>query len=165
MRAGKHPLLLAFCLSLTFLAGCGEDGGRNEWVAVGPGSGQGDVSLFRDVQFSDIPVPAEYVLLPQESYSFQGARFRNGILVYQGELEWTQALNFYRTSMPQAGWRLERTERGFDFRVLYFSKLEEKLIVVVRQIRGGSRAELQLDNVDKNDLLLKGRLSKPGYQR
>ncbi|MCD8350820.1 MAG: hypothetical protein LUC93_09450 [Planctomycetaceae bacterium] len=153
--------LAATALSLACAAGCNEY--QNEWVTVGPESVQGDVSLYRDVQFADIPVPAEYTLLERESYSFQGALFRSGLLQYQGPLEWTQALDFYRQEFPNAGWALEKTDRGMDYRVLYFAKGQEKLIVVVRQIRNGSRAELQLDNVDKNDLLLKGKLHDPGY--
>ncbi len=89
--------------------------------------------------------------------------FRNAVIKYHGPLEWTLALDFYRNEMPAAGWTLEKTERGSDYRVFYFGKGQEKLIVVVKQIRNGSRAEIQLDNVGKNDLLLKGKLGDPGY--
>ncbi|MDR1745265.1 MAG: hypothetical protein LBS30_05880 [Planctomycetota bacterium] len=162
MKAGLSSKMIVAVLALGAVVGCNE-AYRDEWLAVGPESRQGDVSVYRDVQFADIPVPEEYVLLPVESSSFQGSLFRNAHLVYQGFLEWTRALDFYRERLPQAGWQLNKTERGYDFRVLYFDKGQEKLIVVVRQIRNGSRAEIQLDNVDKNDLLLKGKLINPGY--
>lgn len=162
MRAGRIFTTAAAALALLCAAGC-DQGSRDDWLTVGPESRQGDVSLFRDVQFADIPVPEEYDIVPRDSYSFQGAMFRNGMLVYQGMLDWRQALDFYRTQLPIAGWRQTRTEKGFDHRVLYFDKGQEKLIVVVRQIRNGSRAELQLDNVDKNDLLLKGKLNDMRY--
>jgi hypothetical protein len=159
----KTMLAAAACAALAFsaLPGCEEP--PEDWVVVGPESAQGDVTLYRDVQFQDIPVPAEYTLLRNESYSFQGSLFRNGILKYQGPVEWTEALDFYRRELLAAGWSLGKTEKGFDFRALYFDKGQERLIVVVRQIRGGSRAELQLGNRDKNDLLLKGKLNDPGY--
>lgn len=160
---GKNTRLTAAALALACAAGCNEP--QNEWLTVGPESRQGDVSVYRDVQFADIPVPAEYTLLDRESYSFQGQLFRNGIIKYQGPLEWTLALAFYRNEMAAAGWNLEKTERGSDYRVFYFGKGQEKLIVMVKQVRNGSRAELQLDNVDKNDLLLKGKLHDPGYER
>lgn len=162
MRAEKIFTAVAAGLALLWAAGC-EQGYRDDWLTVGPESKQGDVSLFRDVQFADIPVPEEYDIVPRDSYSFQGAMFRNGMLVYQGQLDWSIALDFYRAQLPRAGWRLVKTEKGYDHRVLYFDKGQEKLIVVVRQIRNGSRAELQLDNVDKNDLLLKGKLNDLNY--
>ena len=162
MKRAYIHLAAAILLSAGAVSGCIQEE-RNEWVSVGPESAQGDVTLYRDVEFADIPVPEEYVLLPLESYSFQGSLFRNGMIKYQGPLEWTEAIRFYHTQLPAAGWMLQKTDKGFDFRVLYFQKGQEKLIVVVRQVRNGSRAELQLDNVDKNDLLLKGKLRDPGY--
>lgn len=164
MRMHKTLPALAACLSLALAAipGCGEPP-PEDWIVAGPDSAQGDVTLYRDVQFHDIPVPEEYTLLRNESYSFQGSLFRHGHLKYIGPVEWTEALDFYRRELAAAGWRQNKSERGFDFRVLYFDKGPERLIVVVRQLRNGSRAEIQLDNVDKNDLLLKGRLNDPGY--
>lgn len=161
----KYLLAAAGCAvlgcGLVCLPGCDEP--PPDWVVVGPESAQGDVTLYRDVQFQDIPVPEEYTLLRGESYSFQGSLFRNGQLKYQGPLGWNDALDFYQQQLPAAGWVLAKTERGFDFRVMYFDKGPERLIAVVRQIDGGSRAELQLDNVGKNDLLLRGKLNDPGY--
>lgn len=162
MKTTRLALTSLAAAILTCSLGC-EPTPPDDWIAVGPESAQGDVTLYRDVQFLDIPVPEEYQLLRRESYSFQGRLFRNGQLKYQGPLEWTAALEFYRRELMAAGWRLTKTDKGFDFRVLYFDKGPERLIVVVRQIRNGSRAELQLDNVDKNDLLLKGKLDNPGY--
>ncbi len=159
MNVVRSTLLLTGLL--LFSAGCEQP--PPEWVTVGPGSRQGDVSLYRDVQFADIPIPAEYDLRRDLSYSFQGAVFRNAVLVYEGYLDWSAALEFYRRELPNHGWNLSKTERGHDFRVLYFDKGEEKLIAIVKQTRGGSQVEIQLDNVDKNDLLLKGRLNNPGY--
>ena len=60
--AGGAALVMGVLL---FSAGCNE--GPPEWVTVAPGSRQGDVSLDRDVQFADIPVPAETHLLRGQS--------------------------------------------------------------------------------------------------
>ncbi len=125
MGAGMYFKALVAALAFAVAAGCAAQG-PGEWLTVGPESRQGDVSVFRDIQFADIPVPEEYVLLPRESSSFQGSLFRNAFLVYQGFLEWTQALDFYREQLPRAGWQLNRTDRGYDFRVLYFDKDQEK---------------------------------------
>ena len=144
---------------LALLSGCQLNEQRGEdWVPVSAGIGPGDVNLYRDVAFQDIPLPQEYIILTQHSYSFQSSQFRNAVIHAQGPLEWTQALSYFRTYLPQTGWRLEKTESGFDFRIYRFRKDQEQLIVTVRQIRGGSRAELQLDNLERSDLLLRGKL-------
>lgn len=146
----------AFCLA----QGCQP----TEQYATDAGVPQGDVNLYRDIQFDDIPVPAEYWLLPRESHSFRGASFRSGFFVYDGQLEWTKALDFYRQQLPAFGWEEESVERGFDFRILRRRKGPESLIVTIRQIRNGSRVEILLDNVERNDLLLKGKLAPPQYR-
>lgn len=161
MKRILPALCVCAVMLLSCLPGCGEP--PEDWLVVGPGSAQGDVTLYQDVQFQDIPVPEEYTLLRNESHSFQSSLFRQARLKYAGPVEWTVALDFYRAELPRAGWQPGRAERGFDFRVLYFSKGQERLIVIVRQLRTGSRVELQLDNAAKNDLLLKGRLNDPGY--
>lgn len=163
MKAGRMRWPALAGLALACAAGCLADT-NDDWLTVNQGSAQGDVTLYRDVHFEDIPIPQEYQLLPRESYSFQGGIFRNGIFKYEGPLEWTQAIFFFRNQLPSAGWELEKTEKGWDLRVLYFRKGEEKLIITVRQLRTGSRAELQLDNINKNDLLLKGKLKDMHYR-
>ena len=160
MKSGA--LLLAGGLAaaaILFLPGCQLDEQRGEdWVPVSGGMGPGDVNLYRDVAFEDVPLPAEYVVLTRHSHSFQSSQFRNALIHAQGPLEWTQALEYFRTRLPQSGWTLKETERGFDFRIYHFRKGQEQLIVTVRQVRNGSRAELQLDNPERNDLLLRGKL-------
>lgn len=159
MKAGRYFVIAAgLTAALALTIGCTEEPTGNPWTTAAPVAGQGDVRLARDVQFEDIPMPQEYVLNPNASYSFQGSQSRSGSFLYFGPLEWTVALDFFRTQMPQAGWIPGETERGYDFRVLHFHKGEEKLILTVRQLRSGSSAEVQLDNIAKNDLLLRGKL-------
>lgn len=169
MKAGGVTSKALLALALLVSAGCVQESRNqeNDWIVVSPRSPQmaatGSTAMYRDVQFADIPIPAGYNILAQESYSFQGALFRNGILKYQGPVEWDSALLFFRTQLPIRGWVPQRMEKGSGSRILYFRKEQEKLIVIVMPVPGGSRAELQLDNVDKNDLLLKGKLADPGY--
>lgn len=158
MKAGRTIHRLAGCAlaaALSFLPGCGE---VEEWEVIAPGQSVGSVSVYRNVVFADIPIPPQYVLLTRESFSFQGSQFRTGVFRCEGNLEWVKALEFFRAEMPNAGWKQTRTDRGFNFRVLYFEKGPEQVIITVRQIRNGSTAEIQLDNTAQNDLLLKGKL-------
>lgn len=182
MDAGIMSRKVLGALALLCLSGClpldREAQRGNEWIVVSPRPPMGaqagvtatsanpnaaNTTMYRDVQFADIPVPSAYSILTNQSYSFQGALFRNGILKYQGPVEYAFAINFFRGQLPARGWKLEKTERGSDSRIMYFSKGQEKLIVIVSPVSGGSRTELQLDNIDNNDLLLKGKLTDPGY--
>ncbi len=159
MRSGTFLTAGGLAAALLLLAGCPLDEKRgDDWVPVAQGSGQGDVNLYRDVAFGDIPLPVEYVVLTRHSYSFQGSHFRNAIIHAEGQLEWTQALAYFRNTLPQHGWTLEKMDTGYDFRIFRFRKGPEQLLITVRQMRNGSRAELQLDNMERNDLLLKGKL-------
>lgn len=158
MKAGKFPraaLTLAVA-AMAFASGCIQETPTAYWSTTAPVAG--DVNLARDVQFQDIPMPQGYMLNTNASYSFQGSQSRSGSFLYFGPVEWTEALDFFRTQMPLAGWTPGATERGFDFRVMHFQKGEEKAILTIRQVANGSTTEVQLDNIANNDLLLKGKL-------
>lgn len=160
MKAGtlSHAAVAATLAAVLLCPGCTEEETAPNWTTAEPVAHVGDVTLARDVQFPDLPMPQQYVLNVNASYSFQGSQSRSGSFLYFGPLEWTEALDFFRAQMPVVGWTLVKSERGFDFRVLHFVKGDEKAILIVRQIQGGSSTEVQLDNIANNDLLLKGKL-------
>ena len=138
--------------------------GQQEETAGGPvpffpGERKGDVTLYRDLQFNDIPLPAEFQLLRDKSHSFQGSQFRSGIFYYEGQLYWRDALRFFENELPREQWVAQSRQHSGFFVELRFRKGPEQLIVVVRNNgKNTTRAELQLDNIEKNDLLLRGQL-------
>lgn len=144
--------------ALTLGFGCQQVTPNNN-IPFYPGERTGDVTLYRDMQFDDIAVPAEYMLIRNKSHSFQGSLFRSGVFHYEGPLDWSDAIAFYRKQMPTGGWTMEGFNRNYGFVEIRYRKGPEQLIVVVRQEMWGSRTEIQLDNIEKNDLLLKGKLS------
>ncbi|MDR2390982.1 MAG: hypothetical protein LBE84_04805 [Planctomycetota bacterium] len=161
-QRGKINCAIGFLpVVLAAAAGCGrEKDSPHRWESAPGVPASGNITLYRDVGFDDIPIPGAYELLASESHSFQGFLSRSGVFSYQGRVELRDALEFFRTELPQAGWHQIANERGTDFRILRFRKGGEQLIATLRAVRNGSRAELQLDNVDRNDLLLKGKLPK-----
>ncbi len=58
------------------------------------------------VKFIDIPVPAGFKIIPLDSYSFETAGVRVGVLRYQGKAKPEQAVNFYKEQMPMHNWNL-----------------------------------------------------------
>lgn len=149
---------VAAVLAFAAAAGCQPNNAEAE-VPFYPGERQGEVTLYRNLQFDDIPVPAEYTLVRNKSHSFQGSRFRSAVYQYEGFLDWSDAVAFYREQTPLGGWTLDSFHRDLNFVEMRYRKGPEQLIIVVRYEHFGSRTEIQLDNIEKNDLLLKGRLS------
>ncbi|MDR1533508.1 MAG: hypothetical protein LBU64_00180 [Planctomycetota bacterium] len=161
--ARKAYAILAAALAA--LAGCGREAAGYNWSPAPDDPGGESAALYRDASFPDLPVPEAYRLIEGESHSFQGRRSRSGVFHYRGRLDWLDAADFFRRRLPEAGWNQVSIERGGDFRELRFRKGGEQLILVIRRLRDGSRAELQLDDVERNDLLLRGRLPKPPENR
>ena len=58
------------------------------------------------VKFVDIPVPSGFKIMPLDSYSFESAGIRVGVLKYQGKANSDQVVNFYKEQMPMYNWNL-----------------------------------------------------------
>ncbi len=79
-------------------------------------------------KFSDVPVPAGFKLLPQQSYSFESGGIRVGILRYQGKAFADQIVNFYKEQMPLHNWNLLNVIEYGD-RLMNFEREGETCIV------------------------------------
>lgn len=144
-------LSLLFCLFL--FAGCPESRKPNDQVPFYPNEQQGDVTVYQDIQFEDIPVPESFVLQRDRSHSFQGSRFRNGMFYYAGPMDMVDTHRFYQQEMVRSGWTPTGGERGVDYNLLRFNKGKDRAIVVVRAYPRGSRVDIQIDDVTRGDLL------------
>lgn len=82
------------------------------------------------LKFSDIPVPANFALSPEESYSFQSAGFRAGLLKYKGKASGEQAVVFFKEQMPLYNWHLINIVEH-DRRMLSFEKDQETCIITI----------------------------------
>ncbi len=56
------------------------------------------------LKFADVPVPAGFKMLASDSYSFESAGVRVGILKYRGKANVEQVENFYKEQMPMYNW-------------------------------------------------------------
>lgn len=82
-------------------------------------------SMFR---FSDVPVPAGFKLLPQDSYSFESSGVRVGLLKYRGKAKVDKVVNFYREQMPMYNWNLLNVVEYGD-RLMNFDRDAESCII------------------------------------
>lgn len=80
------------------------------------------------LKFSDVPVPAGFKSLTQDSYTFESAGVRVGILKYQGKANVDQVVNFYKDQMPLYNWNLLNIIE-YGERLLNFEREQETCIV------------------------------------
>jgi len=79
-------------------------------------------------KFADVPVPAGFKILPEESYSFESSGVRVGVLKYRGKANVEQVENFYKEQMPMYNWNfLNVVEYGE--RLLNFDRESETCII------------------------------------
>jgi hypothetical protein len=55
-------------------------------------------------KFGDVPVPSGFRLLANNSYTFESAGIRVGVLKYRGKANPDQVINFYKDQMPIYNW-------------------------------------------------------------
>lgn len=82
-------------------------------------------------KFPDIPVPAGFKIIPQDSYSFETSGIRVGVLKYQGKADPDIVMSFYKTQMPAFNWNLLNVVE-FGDRILNFDRQNETCIVEVK---------------------------------
>ncbi len=82
------------------------------------------------LRFSDIPVPAGFKALPQDSYTFEASGVRVGVLKYQGKADPGQVINFYREQMPMFNWNLLNVVEYGD-RLINFDRDNETCVITM----------------------------------
>jgi len=80
------------------------------------------------LKFNDIPAPAGFKFLSEESYSFESAGVRVGVLKYRGKADIEQVVVFYKDQMPLYNWNLLNTVE-YGERLLNFDRDQETCIV------------------------------------
>lgn len=82
------------------------------------------------LKFSDIPVPAGFKFQAEESYSFESAGVRVGVLKYQGKADIEQVVNFYKDQMPLYNWQLLNAME-YGQRLLNFERELDSCIITL----------------------------------
>lgn len=93
--------------------------------------------LIPPVQFKGIPIPYEFELLPDESWSHVAPSFRTGVMNYRGDILLSRAKSFFAQEMPAAGWTLlQLQEPSRAAAVMKFAKGEENCVITLRRAGG-----------------------------
>jgi len=106
-----------------------------------PAASSGQRPMFYD--FQDIPVPSELDLVSSDSYVFQSAAFKAGLLTFKGRVEISSLINFFQMAMPRENWK---AKGGFRYRrsVLIFEKPDKICVINLYEKMFYTYAEIYL---------------------
>jgi hypothetical protein len=123
MKSKVLAILFLFNVML-LLTGCANSSNKEGLSSKNSGLLEPSAQL----KFSDVPVPAGFRLLPQDSYTFESAGVRVGVLKYKGKASPDRVVNFYREQMPMYNWNLLNLVEYGDS-ILNFERENESCIV------------------------------------
>lgn len=104
------------------------------------------------LRFSDMPVPANFKMLAEDSYSFESSGVRVGLLRYQGKASTDQVVNFYKEQMPMYSWFLLNITEYGDC-IMNFEREAESCIITI--VPKGKSVVVSLSFGPKAAILLK----------
>ncbi|MFA5150182.1 MAG: hypothetical protein WC318_03300 [Candidatus Omnitrophota bacterium] len=104
------------------------------------------------LKFSDLPVPAGFKILSEDSYSFESSGVRAGLLRYQGKASLDQVVNFYKEQMPMYNWALLNITEYGDC-IMNFEREAESCIIGI--VPKGDKATISLSFGPKSPVLSK----------
>jgi len=123
MRTAKLCLAALLAFSIFCLMGCA---GMSKRDGASKTSGLLEPSSM--LKFSDVPVPASFKLLAEDSYSFESSGVRVGVLKYRGKADPDQVVNFYKEQMPMYNWVFLNVVEYGD-RLINFERENETCII------------------------------------
>lgn len=82
------------------------------------------------LRFEDVPAPAGFKIIHNESFSFQNDQYRLGILKYVGRADADTVAKFYKDQMPLYNWNLVNLME-YGRKILNYEKADETCIVTI----------------------------------
>jgi len=121
----KKDILAPLVFIVFFLSGCAALDKKDNDMTM-----QALLEPQAVMKFGDIPVPAGFKLIPQQSYSFQNTGIRVGLLKYEGKAGVDQVMSFYKEQMPIYNWNLINIIEYGD-RIMNFDRESETCIITL----------------------------------
>lgn len=116
-------VLLSVCLCVLVLSGCVGLSKQDKQMG-----NSGLLEPQATLKYNDIPVPAGFNLVAEDSYSFESAGVRVGLLKYKGKARPEQVVNFYKEQMPMYNWSLLNVIE-YGQCILNFEREQESCII------------------------------------
>lgn len=114
------------CVLSVFISGCATLTGGST-----ADTRQGGVAMAKILKFDDIPVPAGFRMLNNESFTFQNDQMRVGLLKYAGVPDANKVVEFYKEQMPTYNWDLVNVIE-YGQRIMNFERPGQSCIVTIQ---------------------------------
>lgn len=121
----RELILISLLMSLVVLSGCASTSGGTR--ANAPAK---ELAVATALKFEDIPVPAGFRIVPDQSFSFQNELTRVGILRYAGRANAQRVIQFYKDQMPMYHWQFVNMIE-YDRSLLNFEKTDQTCTITV----------------------------------
>lgn len=103
----------------------------------------GEAQVRKNIQFADIPVPANFKFRKNLSKTFQGRLMRFGTLIYDGVWNVWETNQWYLNKMPEGGWKLTGSKSKGDYNIINtFKKGRET--ATVRAFEQGNKIRVEI---------------------
>ena len=120
----KIMCIVVLGFGLVSFTGCASSGKNRDL------RGSGMLESQTLLKFSDVPIPVGFKILNGETYIFESAGVRVGVLKYRGKANIEQITAFYKEQMPMYNWHLLNMVEYGD-RLLNFDRDTETCIVTL----------------------------------
>jgi len=115
--------------ALFVLAGCATTNRGGSENSSYPSQTQATAQRF--LKFDDVPVPAGFNMIDNESFVFQNDRMRVGLLKYSGMPDANQVVQFYKDQMPMYNWDMINIIE-YGQKVMNFDRADQTCIITVQ---------------------------------
>lgn len=131
-RAGIMIVFLLVACHLPFaVLGCATTSGSGS--SSGGSAQQGAAGMANILRFDDVPVPAGFRIIDNESFTFQNDQMRVGLLKYGGMPNANKAVEFYKEQMPLYNWDLINVIE-YGQRVMNFERADQTCIITIQPL-------------------------------
>ena len=96
-------------------------------------------ALYYD--FKDVPVPKEMEIKRDKSFVFQTTEFASGLLTFSGRVELDSLISFFRTKLPEDGWRFLSAIKS-PKTIMFFQKENRFCVITIISKTFNTEAEI-----------------------
>ncbi|GEM_PF-6915603 len=84
-------------------------------------------------RYDDLPIPNNFTLIGDESFSYEADKFRTGILKYQAKDDYKNVANFFKGELPKYNWNLVSSIEFQNILQLIFEKDSWISVISIKQ--------------------------------
>ncbi|MCX5715550.1 MAG: hypothetical protein NTV07_01555 [Candidatus Omnitrophica bacterium] len=134
MKPCKFSIYIALIsIAAVALSGCVSAPSRRSSGSSGIAQVEKPLNVSANLKFEDVPIPDGFSILRDQSFVFQNASLRVGMMRYAGRATAEQVMVFFKTQMAIYNWELQNVVEHV-ISEMYFSKADETCIIAIEPL-------------------------------